>query len=183
MARFGVVDGTSGGGGGGDVVDVCIAAGAGVSAAVVVGVGVVVDPGGAAGVGISGSVGVGAWIDVWVGGGGAAIAIGESVGAGVRGSVTSGGGSMVWLEVLGFGSCFEVVTVFLLSRDDAQLLDSERLSGLKKLKQRALMAGFEPATFGRRQSCVGKLKVGDGLEGGPHAVEPGFEPSRQRAQR
>ena len=167
LVRLGAVGGTSTGVA---AVDVCIGAGVGVSAAVVVGVGVVVDLDAAAGPGVGAGVG-----------GGASIAIGESVGAGARVSVTSGGGSMVWLEVLGF--CFEVVTVFLLSRGDAQLLDSERLSGLQKLKQRALMAGFEPAAFGRRQSCVGELKVDDGLEGGPHAVEPGFEPGRQRAKR
>ena len=73
--------------------------------------------------------------------------------------------------------------VVVLLRDDAQMLRSELLSGLHELKQRGLMAGFEPAALGRSQSCVGKLKVRDGLECVPHAVETCFEPGRQRAHR
>ena len=66
---------------------------------------------------------------------------------------------------------------------DAQVLDSERLGGVKELMQHSLVLGLEPATLGRRETLVGKLKPGDGLQGLPDAAELLLEASAQRPER
>jgi len=66
---------------------------------------------------------------------------------------------------------------------DAQMLGGELLSCVHELELHGPKVGLEPAALGRGQSLVREPEVGDGLEGVPHAVEPGLEPGRQGAHR
>lgn len=152
--------------------------GGGAGACVPVGVGVRVSldsVGVVGGIGVEVSVGVGVGVGVGVA---VRVSLGVSVGV-VDVPVTLGGATIGGVEVL----CFEIVIVHLLSRGDAQMLDGELLSGVHELKLHGPKASLEPTALGRGQSRVGYLKVGDGLEGVPHTVEPRLEPSRQGAHR
>ena len=60
------------------------------------------------------------------------------------------------------------------------MLDSERLSGEKKLMDDLAMLGFEPASLGQSEPLVREKKISDVFQCRPHAAELLLETGAER---